>query len=141
MAGGPRLVSAAGLTASTQRSTDGVYQLSWSDPGDVLLEESSSPSFADPRVVYRGGDQATTLTGRPDGVYYYRLRTPDGAHALEAEVAGPAEPWLSVTVDHHDLSRALAFFGVGLVVFVATAGLVFQGARREQASPRDGSHG
>jgi len=100
-------------------SHDGVYQLSWSAPGDVLLEESTDSSFDRTRIVYEGADRGTVLTGRRDGRYHYRLRS-DGAPASEAVTA-------SVRVEHHPIGRALAFFGVGAFVFVSTIVLVARG--------------
>ncbi len=110
------------LTASTSQSSDGVYQLSWEFGGPAVLEESSSADFGDARVVYRGQDQATTLTGRSDGTYTYRLRTGDGSI--------PSEP-VQVDVEHHPLGRALAFFAVGLFVFAGTIVVVVRGAASE----------
>jgi hypothetical protein len=46
---------------------------------------------------------------------------------------GRVYPWsepVTVTVAHHPLSRAVAFFTVGALVFLATLGLIVRGARR-----------
>ena len=130
----PCPASAVGLDAKPSRSTDGVYQLSWESKGEVLLEEARDPGFTDSRIVYRGRDQATTLTGRRDGVYYYRL-----SFASAASIGGSSEKGLSarrterspvplqVRVEHHSLLRALSVFAVGLAVFAATVRLVLAG--------------
>ena len=126
---------AAGLEAKPSRSTDGVYQLSWESKGKVLLEEARDPGFTDSRIVYRGRDQATTLTGRRDGVYYYRLspdsstppgRATAGGRDRDVDVDRSAVP-LQVRVEHHSLLRALSVFAVGLGVFGATVWLVLAG--------------
>lgn len=143
---GLSLLSAAGaiaLDVKPSRSTDGVYQLSWQAKGKVVLEEARDPGFTDPRVVYRGRDQATTLTGRRDGVYYYRLapvppatsgRATSQGQGLAADGEGASIP-VQVRVAHHSLVRALGVFAVGLAVFAATVRLVLAGpeeAVREQ---------
>jgi len=132
---------AADLDAKPSRSTDGVYQLSWQARGEVVLEEARDPGFTDSRVVYRGRDQAATLTGRRDGVYYYRLapvppatsgRASLQGQGLAAEDGGTSIP-VQVRVEHHSLMRALSVFGVGLAVFAATVRLVLKGP--EEAVP------
>lgn len=138
-----------GLDAKPSRSTDGVYQLSWQSTGEVVLEEARDPGFTDSRIVYRGRDQATTLTGRRDGVYYYRLSPAAGAPAAGAgassEDGRPAAGAersaipVQVRVEHHSLLRALGVFAVGLAVFAATVRLVLAGA--EEAGPAERPEG
>ncbi len=130
----PAAASAVGLDVKPSRSTDGVYQLFWESKGEVLLEEARDPGFTDSRIVYRGRDQATTLTGRRDGVYYYRLssastasvggRSEDGRPARRTDRSSVP---LQVRVEHHSLLRALSVFAVGLAVFAATVRLVLAG--------------
>jgi hypothetical protein len=130
----PLVSRAEAFEVSPGLSPDGVYQLKWPPRGPVVLEESRDRAFDDAVVVYRGRDHATTLTGRPDGTYFYRLR-PDGS-------ATGASLETSVTVSHHSLPRALGFFAVGLGVFVATVALVVRGAdpdERPAGSPGGGS--
>lgn len=123
---------AAGFEASPSTSSDGVYQLSWASDGTVVVEESRDEAFRDARVLYRGTDLATTVTGRSDGVYFYRLRRVEGGDA--------SAPVLRVVVAHHPLSRALAFFGLGAVVFGSTVVLVVRGSR-DTAVERGGRDG
>jgi hypothetical protein len=122
--------SAEGLQVHPEHSSDGVYQLSWDSSGEVVIEESRDGSFEAPNVVYRGPDRAATLTGRPDGRYFYRLRSL-ASHRADTESA-------RVIVQHHPLSRALAFFAVGLLVFTATVVLVLRGAESEGTGARAG---
>jgi len=116
-------------------SRDGVYALSWTAGGEVGLEEAGDDAFRDVHVVYRGADEGTVLTGRPEGVYFYRVRA---AGAPESEAVRAF-----VQVEHHSFGRALVFFVVGLVVFVSTIGLVVRGPdeRREESEGAGGSGG
>ena len=105
----------------------GFYQLRWQvGDEDVRLVEATNPEFSEARIVYAGPDTARLMSGKPDGQYYYRL---------EADAAGDVavlSDTLMVTVEHHSLGRAFAFFGVGATVFVATLGLIIIGGRRER---------
>ncbi len=123
------------LQTSSELARAGYYQLAWEWTGGAAsgfeLQESSGESFGDPRGVYRGGDLATQLSGRADGVYHYRVR----AHLEDGRVS----PWsevVSVTVDHYPLSWAFGFFGVGALVFVVTLVTIIRGARRGEARAR-----
>lgn len=113
---------ALALEAVPERSSDGVYRLRWSAEAPVVLEESRRADFADARVIYRGSDRSSLQSGRSDGTYHYRVRALDGAAAART----------AVTVEHHALPRAFAFFGVGLAVFVCTTALVVRGAGDEE---------
>lgn len=106
------------LAASTTLSTDGVYQISWAGEDAAELIESRGPGFDQTRIVYRGTDNATVLTGRSDGVYRYHLRGIEG--------------FVEVEVRHHPLSRALVFFTLGAIVFLATVALVVREATEEE---------
>lgn len=118
------------LESDTQVATAGFYQLRW-QAGDVAsrLVEATDPAFADARVIYSGPDTARMLSGKRDGDYYYRLEA-------AGEVRGPKESVLSnvlkVSVEHHSLRRAFAFFAIGAAVFAATLGLIVFGGRDER---------
>ncbi len=119
------------LTADVEVATAGYFSLSWrlsrdasADHVDFELQESATASFDDARVVYTGPDLATTFTGRSDGTYYFRLR--------EVDVDGRNQ-WsevVTVQVKHHPLQRAVIFFALGALVFLATLALVLRGADR-----------
>lgn len=111
------------FSASPSQSTDGVYQLEWNGAGRVRLDEATRPDFGDAVVIYEGTDRATTLSGRADGVYHYRLVS------LDRPGGAGGRPPIQVEVAHHSLSRALAFFTLGLVVFASTVGLIVFGDR------------
>lgn len=122
--------------ASEQVATAGYYTLSWTLPagtdGDEAplfeLVETSDAGFADAHPRYRGPDLATTISGKADGTYFYRVR-------LVGEAAGRAGAWSNthrVVVAHHPLSRAFAFLIVGALVFAATLGVILYGHHRER---------
>jgi len=127
LAGGPAAAQAPALETSESPATAGYYRLSWELPGKeparVELQESAEPTFAQAHRVYLGYDRATLVSGRGDGIYYYRIRR----HPRDGEPA----PWsgaLAVEVAHHSLERAMVFFWVGAVVFLATLALIVGGA-------------
>lgn len=70
--------------------------------------------------MYRGADDARVLSGKSDGDWYYRARTA-GSDSEFGNV-------VKVTVQHHPLRRAFAFFALGAVVFFATLGVIVKGA-------------
>lgn len=112
------------LNAAPAVSNDGVFRLTWDAPVDtVTLQQSSRADFGDARTVYRGTDRATVISGQRDGAYHFRL----------LDVAGEPAARVDVTVAHHPLARAWAFFAVGLGVFVATIALVARGTGRDDA--------
>ena len=93
------------------------------------LVESTDPSFSDRRIVYAGPDTARLMSGKPDGHYYYRLESVSDTGSSKAVALSDT---LQVTVKHHSLKRAFAFFAVGAAVFAATLGLVLFGSRNER---------
>jgi hypothetical protein len=121
------ILAAPSLESDTGLATAGYYQLQWtgSDDGDYELQESRRADFAAPVTLYRGRDRATMLTGRPDGEYHYRLRM------LHEDGPGPWSEGLRVEVRHHPLSRALLFFAMGALVFIATLAAILVGNRRQ----------
>lgn len=122
--------NAPALHSDTAVSAAGYYQLKWSAPNGGTpvfeLQEAPSARFNHIHPVYKGTDEASLLSGRRNGVYYYRVRidAPSGA--------GPWSAPVKVTVEHQPLARAFLFFGIGAVVFLATLGLVVVGNLRGQ---------
>ncbi|HUF73271.1 MAG TPA: hypothetical protein VMR74_10275 [Gammaproteobacteria bacterium] len=98
-------------------SNEGYYQLAWQAEEPVRLVESPGRDFVDATVLYSGTDTGHVVSGKPDGIWHYRLESADGNRVL-SELA-------TITVRHHSLERALLFFALGVVVFVATLGLIF----------------
>lgn len=117
------------LTPSTVVSTDGTLDLSWSggaaDAASFELEEVMEGGDGVPNLLDAGPHRASARSGLADGTYTYRVR---------AVVAGGGPgPWsdpITVTVQHHALGLAFAFFGVGAFVFLATVALIVIGHRR-----------
>jgi hypothetical protein len=112
------------LTSNTELANAGFFTLNWRGaPGARYeLQAARTPRFRRATVIYHGRDTARVMSGLADGKYYYRVRASEAASAWSEPVA--------VTVEHHPQSRAMAFFGAGLIVFVATAALIVSGARR-----------
>lgn len=108
------------LEANPQLATAGFYQLRWHSARPVELEEAQDPDFSSGRTIYEGSDAARVMSGKPDGVFYYRVRDIDD---------GTFSNVVEVTVRHHSVQRAFAFFGLGAVVFTSTLLLVAMGAR------------
>ncbi len=121
--------------AGEEIATAGFYTLRWdidlneAQPITFEVQESPSESFESTRIVYAGPDRATTLSGKSDGAYYYRVR------ALSTDDA-PASSWspaYHVEVAHHALPRALLFLGLGAVVFLTTLVTILRGHAGESA--------
>jgi hypothetical protein len=119
------------LTGDTTLASAGYYQLTWRGqaPADdkswrFELEESGNAGFADSRMLYRGRDTARVVSGKPDGMLFYRVRV------VAAQAPGPWSDTLKVEVQHHSLARAFTLFAVGLAVFIATVALIVTGTLR-----------
>ena len=115
----PRLESDTGVASA------GYYQLQWTiDTPEVAIEETSgnAPTTS---IIYKGPDRATLRSGLADGQRSYRA----GELDKNGSVIAWSEP-VEVTTAHHPLNRALAFFAIGAVVFIATLLLIVGGARR-----------
>jgi hypothetical protein len=120
-------VAAPELNSDTRLSTAGYFQLSWSAPSSTLtsseqyvLQQAENPDFNDAKTLYQGPDQASVISGLGDRTYYYRVRLvidPDWSETLAVEVK------------HHSLSRAIGFFTLGALMFLATAIVLLRGAR------------
>lgn len=92
----------------------------------VDIESSRDKLFSNPVNLYQGGDEATVLTGLSDGAYYFR-----GRYLDQNGVSSPWSEPVSLSVEHHSLVKALSFFSIGAVVFVATLLLIILGAKRQ----------
>lgn len=116
--------SAPRLSSDNDVATAGFFRLSWeTDAARVELQEAKDSAFETGHTYYSGPDRAAVISGKSNGEWYYRIR------AIEDKQAGPWSSPLRVTVAHHSLSRALLFFAVGLVVFIAIGAVVIRGAR------------
>lgn len=118
------------LDVNTSTSTDGYYVLSWDGVAgssqqttEFSLEESSDESFSESQVVYSGPDKSRVMSGRPNGVYFYRV-------SLTATPQLSSDT-ISVEVAHHSIQRALFFFVLGFIVFGSILFTVLRGAAKE----------
>lgn len=113
------------LESDTKISTAGYYRLQWNDDQatEFVLQESPHPSFTPVKTLYTGPDTARVISGRANGDYFYRVRV-DGA--------SNQDQWsdvVRVQVSHHPLWRAVMFFAIGAVVFLATLVTIIHGNR------------
>lgn len=116
------MTPAPGLSVDSEIATAGYYRLRWeSGSGPFELQEAADPGFHSATILYRGPDLATVISGKPDGTWYYRVRA-----SLENR-HGPWSDPITVSVSHHDLSRAVLFLLLGLCVFAATVLMITRG--------------
>ena len=127
----PLSVSPAPDTVAPRLSVDntvvtaGFYRLSWEAGIErVELQEATDPGFDNPATTYTGPDRATVISGKPNGSWFYRIRT------LYDKSAGPWSEPLTVTVAHHSLTRALLFLALGVTVFIATVLMIVRGSEK-----------
>jgi len=111
------------IETDRELATAGYYQLHWTAATADVQIEVSEPGNGSASIIYTGPDRARVVSGQTDGTRIYRVRELDAA-----TVSAWSAP-VTVTVSHHPLGRALAFFGVGAVVFLATLVLIVRGAR------------
>lgn len=123
------------FTHPLQITTDsGHTRLEWSSPNSQLedstiefeLQKSGSSSFQSPLTIYRGPDTASFVSGLPNGIHYYRVRSVD----TNQNTSTWSEP-VEITVQHHSLQLAFTLFAVGLVVFAATVFVIVKGSKQE----------
>jgi len=88
------------------------------------LQQSREASFADNRVLYKGSDLASFISGLPDGDYYFRVRT------LTESTPGQWSDTLHLKVNHQSLELAFTLFGLGAVVFISTVILILYGNKK-----------
>ncbi len=103
---------------------DGHVRLQWrSVASDAVYEvqQSTTHDFKHPITIYQGPDRATFVSGLPNGVYYYRLRSNSGSWS---------EP-ITLTVEHYSLQLAFTLAGLGAVVFLLTVALVVKGTAKD----------
>ncbi len=97
----------------------GHVRLEWHTSSDTIfeLQQAADASFAGARVIYRGPDRASFISGLEDGTYVYRVRATDG------EWSDP----LTIIVKHQSIRLAKLLFGIGAVVFLLTVAVVVHG--------------
>jgi hypothetical protein len=117
------------LSSDSEIATAGYYQLSWTTDTsqDYQLQESASEDFQSYKTIYQGPDQASVISGKPDGVYFYRIVGVDSQPPVSSNT-------LKVSVAHHSLTDAFLFFTAGAMVFIAILVLIIKGSRESAAS-------
>jgi len=116
------------LSSDSEISTTGFFHLKWlTDAQQIQLQEASDNAFTNPADIYLGSDEASLISGKKDGQWYYRAR-----NILNTQ-PGPWSNTVKVTVKHHDLIRALMFFTLGLAIFISLTLLIILGSRKTNA--------
>lgn len=114
------------LLTNSEIATAGFYQLRWNSEnytGNWQLQESQNADLENLSVLYRGPDLARVISGKPDGVYYYRV-------VAETTSAPRMSNIIQVTVAHHSLRNAIIFFAVGALIFLAILISILRGNRK-----------
>ena len=115
-------IQALELNSDSTIATAGYYQLNWSGNAETFqLQESSTSDFNAYKVIYEGKDLARVISGKPDGDYYYRVKT------STSDSAPGVSNVVEVTVAHHPLQNAILFFLAGAIVFIAILVLILKG--------------
>lgn len=110
------------LNCPTGSSDTGAYQLSWAGPDGATyrLQEGDS-------VIYEGLARATTVSGREQGDYTYKV----GVRQRDGDGLLWSDPCV-VQVQPPAISTALILFIVGLGVFLATLTVIIRGHRARE---------
>lgn len=113
------------LTSDSETATAGFFQLKWlGDSQRYQLQESITPDFASYKTIYHGADQATVISGKSDGDYYYRISITASNKEIHSNI-------VKVSVAHHPLVNAFLFFIAGAIVFVAILIVIIKGSRQQ----------
>ncbi len=114
------------LSSDTTLSTEGYFVISWTSVSEsdapVILQQSPSENFGTTisREFNLPKNGSITITGLDDGEYYFRA-----IHSGQSSFSDV----LVVEVAHHSLQRAVAFFLVGLVLFLILVVTIIKGNR------------
>jgi len=120
----PRWVSPA---ESPFLADEGKCLLRWELPqsGDASLtfqvEQSDGSDFSNARMRYDGPDQATYISGLPEGTHRYRVR------AVSNEETGPWSDSMEINVEFVSRNLVITLFLLGTIVFVATVWAIWKG--------------
>lgn len=109
-----------GFDSPPTRDSAGFFSLNWSGAKRFELEQATGPTHEDARIIYRGSDTSTTISGLSDGEYRFRIRAEGDAEWGDVAV---------VRVEHHSLARAFLFFALGATVFVVLIAAIVRGRR------------
>ena len=135
-------VTSPGILSAEGDPGAGSVRLSWRadgpappEPLEFELQQAPTSGFASSIVRYQGHQRATVLTGMLDGEYWFRFRARVPGHTNKY---GPWSKPARFTVKHHSTTTAATLFGLGAVVFTATALFLWSEDRRQRhATPPD----
>jgi hypothetical protein len=108
------------------QSDTGAYRLDWSGPDGSIFRLVESENGGEEQALYEGHDAASTVSGRPQGIYAYRLGVVGSAGVNWSE---PCE----VSVDPPSLGLSLLVFTLGFMICVATAVTIIRGHKAHRA--------
>jgi len=111
------LLASPSWTEKELNSNGGYFVLSWKKDPDrkIELQESLFLDFSKAEIIYTGKDSASAMSGKKNGMYYYRIRYTDSDSWSDACI---------VQVEHHSLFKAFLFMTAGALVFFSTLGLL-----------------
>lgn len=112
-------------------TTDGKVRVVWiheleaeSDQTILFeLHQSQTETFEDHKLIYKGQDMASFISGLPDGSYYFRVRA---INPTTDNISDWSES-LVVNVQHYSLSFAFTLMLIGGIVFILTVFVVVYG--------------
>ena len=115
------------LSSDTQQSSAGYFQLQWAwpdAPQDVQYTLQERQRDAQFKTIYQGGDQASVISGKPNGRYEYKVLA--STHALADSMPSNT---IQVEVKHHSLRNALILFALGLFIFLSILFVILRNLR------------
>ncbi len=118
----------------TLASNAGHTRLAWQTAGangnsqapiTYEVQQASTPGFEHAKLLYRGPDVATFVSGLPNGTYYYRVRS------AGPTINGPWSATVQLTVQHHSLQLTYLLMALGGTVFLMTVALIIRGSKQQ----------
>jgi hypothetical protein len=108
------------LSCPETPSDTGAYRISWNGPdgANYRLEENGN-------ILYEGPELASTVTGRKEGTYSYRVGVVEKSNPEVGLWSSPCK----VTVSPPPLWLAFTLLGLGLTVFIAILAIIIRGHR------------
>ncbi len=121
---------------TSRETNEGHTTLVWSaQDGDPTyeLQCSTDQSFTNPTTVYRGRDEASFVSGLPNGRFFFRVR----ARQTVEDSWGPWSDTLVLSCRHHSMILAWSLFAAGGLLFALIIAFVARNARVQQHSERE----
>lgn len=115
------------LTSDTQTATAGYFHLQWAwpdAPQDVQYTLQERQRDAQFKTIYQGADQASVISGKPNGQYEYKVLA--SSHVLADSMPSNT---IQVEVKHHSLRNALMIFVLGLCIFLGILIVILRNVR------------